>query len=55
MPDGATSFAHSADLFIAAHARSLELTLVTNSTDEFSRVAGGLGLNFFPSSRIRST
>ncbi len=26
------------DLFIAAHARSLELTLVTNNTDEFSRV-----------------
>jgi tRNA(fMet)-specific endonuclease VapC len=26
------------DLFIAAHAHSLELTLVTNNTDEFSRV-----------------
>ena len=26
------------DLFIAAHARSLEVTLVTNNTDEFSRV-----------------
>ena len=26
------------DLFIAAHARSLELTLVTNNTDELSRV-----------------
>jgi len=26
------------NLFIAAHARSLELTLVTNNTDEFSRV-----------------
>ena len=26
------------DLFIAAHARSLDLTLVTNNTDEFSRV-----------------
>ena len=26
------------DLFIAAHARSLELTLVTNNTGEFSRV-----------------
>ena len=26
------------DLFIAAHARSFELTLVTNNTDEFSRV-----------------
>ncbi|MHB8722958.1 MAG: type II toxin-antitoxin system VapC family toxin [Steroidobacteraceae bacterium] len=28
------------DLFIAAHARSLQLTLVTNNTDEFSRVEG---------------
>jgi tRNA(fMet)-specific endonuclease VapC len=28
------------DLFIAAHARSLDLTLVTNNTDEFSRVKG---------------
>jgi len=26
------------DLFIAAHARSLEVTLVTNNSDEFSRV-----------------
>ena len=26
------------DLFIAAHARSLEVTLVSNNTDEFSRV-----------------
>jgi tRNA(fMet)-specific endonuclease VapC len=26
------------DLFIAAHARSLELTLVTNNTEEFGRV-----------------
>jgi tRNA(fMet)-specific endonuclease VapC len=26
------------DLFIAAHARSLELTLVTNNTGEFGRV-----------------
>jgi len=26
------------DLFIAAHARSLRLTLVTNNTDEFRRV-----------------
>ncbi|PYV59114.1 MAG: VapC toxin family PIN domain ribonuclease, partial [Acidobacteria bacterium] len=26
------------DLFIAAHARSLGLTLVTNNTDEFRRV-----------------
>jgi len=26
------------DLFIAAHARSLKVTLVTNNTDEFSRV-----------------
>jgi tRNA(fMet)-specific endonuclease VapC len=26
------------DLFIAAHARSLELTLVTNNTQEFARV-----------------
>jgi tRNA(fMet)-specific endonuclease VapC len=26
------------DLFIAAHARSLELTLVTNNTQEFGRV-----------------
>ncbi len=28
------------DLFIAAHARSLGLTLVTNSTAEFGRVTG---------------
>lgn len=28
------------DLFIAAHARSLGLTLVTNNTREFSRVRG---------------
>ena len=28
------------DLFIAAHARALELTLVTNNTAEFSRVKG---------------
>ena len=28
------------DLFIAAHARSLDLTLVTNNTQEFSRVTG---------------
>jgi tRNA(fMet)-specific endonuclease VapC len=28
------------DLFIAAHARSLGLTLVTNNTNEFSRVDG---------------
>ena len=28
------------DLFIAAHARSLDLTLVTNNTGEFSRVEG---------------
>lgn len=28
------------DLLIAAHARSLELTLVTNNTDEFARVSG---------------
>lgn len=28
------------DLFIAAHARSLELTLVTNNTGEFGRVNG---------------
>jgi tRNA(fMet)-specific endonuclease VapC len=26
------------DLFIAVHARSLEVTLVSNNTDEFSRV-----------------
>jgi tRNA(fMet)-specific endonuclease VapC len=26
------------DLFIAAHARALEITLVTNNTDEFARV-----------------
>ena len=25
-------------LFIAAHARALDLTLVTNNTDEFSRI-----------------
>ena len=28
------------DLFIAAHARSLELTLVTNNTGEFGRIQG---------------
>lgn len=28
------------DLFIVAHARSLELTLVTKNTREFSRVRG---------------
>lgn len=28
------------DLFIAGHARSLGLTLITNNTEEFSRVAG---------------
>ncbi len=28
------------DLFIAAHARSLDLTLVTNNSEEFSRVTG---------------
>lgn len=28
------------DLFIAAHARALELTLVTNNTAEFARVRG---------------
>ena len=28
------------DLFIAAHARALELTLVTNNTREFERVSG---------------
>ena len=28
------------DLFIAAHARALELTLVTNNTAEFERVSG---------------
>ena len=28
------------DLFIAAHARSLSLTLVTNNTAEFERVKG---------------
>ncbi len=28
------------DLLIAAHARSLGLTLITNNTDEFSRVEG---------------
>ena len=28
------------DLLIAAHARSLGLTLITNNTDEFSRVRG---------------
>jgi tRNA(fMet)-specific endonuclease VapC len=27
------------DLFIAAHARCLEVTLVTNNTGEFGRVA----------------
>ncbi len=28
------------DLLIAAHARSLGLTLITNNTNEFSRVEG---------------
>ncbi|MGE3510140.1 MAG: hypothetical protein AB7N65_14795 [Vicinamibacterales bacterium] len=28
------------DLLIAAHARALDLTLVTNSTAEFGRVGG---------------
>jgi len=28
------------DLFIAAHARALKLTLVTHNTDEFARVEG---------------
>jgi tRNA(fMet)-specific endonuclease VapC len=28
------------DLFIAAHARSIDLTLVTNNTREFGRVTG---------------
>lgn len=28
------------DLFIAAHARSIELTLVTNNTEHFQRVPG---------------
>jgi tRNA(fMet)-specific endonuclease VapC len=28
----------ASDLFIAAHARSLKLTLVTNNTQEFGRV-----------------
>jgi tRNA(fMet)-specific endonuclease VapC len=28
------------DLFIAAHARALDLVLVTNNTREFSRVPG---------------
>jgi len=28
------------DLFIAAHARCLEMTLVTNNTREFERIAG---------------
>lgn len=34
------------DLFIAAHARSLGLTLVTNNTREFSRVRGLTGENW---------
>ena len=28
------------DLFIAAHARALDLTLITNNTEEFSRIDG---------------
>jgi tRNA(fMet)-specific endonuclease VapC len=28
------------DLFVAAHARSMDLTLVTNNTAEFERVPG---------------
>ncbi len=28
------------DLFIAAHARSLDATLITNNADEFARVPG---------------
>ncbi len=44
------------DLFIAAHARSLELTLVTNNTTEFGRV-NGLALENWtlPRRRSRST
>ena len=42
------------DLFIAAHARSLGLTLVTNNTAEFSRVTGLRLENWTqPSRRIR--
>lgn len=42
------------DLFIAAHARSLELTLVTNNTTEFARVKGLTTENWtLPSRRKR--
>ena len=43
------------DLFIAAHARSLGLTLVTNNTAEFARVKGLTLENWTrPKTRVRS-
>ena len=41
------------DLFIAAHARSLQLTLVTNNTTEFARVKGLKTENWTLASRRR--
>jgi tRNA(fMet)-specific endonuclease VapC len=41
------------DLFIAAHARALGLTLVTNNTAEFERVSGLALENWTVSSRRR--
>jgi tRNA(fMet)-specific endonuclease VapC len=41
------------DLFIAAHARALELTLVTNNTTEFERVSGLVIENWTLPSRRR--
>jgi tRNA(fMet)-specific endonuclease VapC len=42
------------DLFIAAHARALDLTLVTNNTTEFERVRGLMLENWtFPARRKR--
>lgn len=44
------------DLLIAAHARSLSLTLVTNNTREFARVKGLALENWaLPGRRLRST
>ena len=46
----------ASDLFIAAHARSLELRLVTNNTAEFGRVKGLTVENWtLPRRRSRST
>ena len=42
------------DLFIAAHARSLGLKLVTNNIDEFNRVKGLALENWTRPTRTRS-